>query len=110
MVGKGAPPGAPSSDTGPDVVPVVDKPIFLSKHAQVMVDERSIDPQWIEHVLRNPVFEEPDPRHLGAVRAYAPIAAFGNRVLRVVYYDSGTEIRVITLFFDRRATARSPIP
>jgi hypothetical protein len=89
---------------------VADKPIFLSKHAQDMADEREIDPQWIEHVLRNPAFEEPDPRRLRAVRAYAPIAAFGNRMLRVVYYDSGTEIRVITLFFDRRATARSRLP
>jgi uncharacterized protein DUF4258 len=89
---------------------VADKPIVLSKHAQDMVDERDIAPQCIEHVLQNPVFEEPDPRHLGAVRAYAPIAAFGNRILRIVYYDSGTEIRVITLFFDRRATARSRMP
>jgi hypothetical protein len=89
---------------------VADKPIVLSKHAQDMVDERDIDPQWIEHVVQNPVFEEPDPRHPGAVRAYAPIAAFGNRMLRIVYYDSGTKIRVITLFFDRRATARSRMP
>jgi hypothetical protein len=72
--------------------------------------ERDIDPLWIEHVLQNPVFEEADPRHPGAVRAYAPIAAFGNRMLRIVYYDSGTKIRVITLFFDRRATARSRMP
>ena len=86
------------------------KPIVFSKHAQDMVDERKFDRQWIEHVLRNPAFEEPDTRHPGAVRAYAPIAAFGNRMLRVVYYDTGTEIRVITLFFDRRATARSRIP
>lgn len=75
-----------------------------------MVREREIALQWIEYVLRNPVLEEPDPRHRGAVRAYVPIAAFGNRMLRVVYYDSETEIRVITLFFDRRATARSRIP
>jgi hypothetical protein len=70
---------------------VPDKPIVLSKHAQDMVDERKIDLQWIVDVLRNPVIEEPDPRHPGAVRAYARIAAFGNRMLRVVYYDSGTE-------------------
>ena len=89
---------------------MADKPIVLSKHAQDMVDERKIDPQWTEYVLRNPILEEPDPRHPGAIRAYAPIAAFGNRMLRVVYYDSGTEIRVITLFFDRRATARSRMP
>ena len=71
-----------------------------------MVDEREIALEWIERVLQSPVFEEADPRHLGAVRAYAPIAEFGNRMLRVVYYDTGREIRVITLFFDRRATAK----
>jgi hypothetical protein len=86
------------------------RPILLSKHAQDMVDEPGIAAEWIEHVPRNPVFEEPDPRHPGAIRAYAPIAAFGNRMLRVVYYRSETEIRVITLFFDRRATARSWLP
>ncbi len=64
---------------------MADKPIALSKHAKDMLDERKIDPYWIEHVLRCPVFEEPDTRHIGAVRAYAPIAAFGNRMLRVVY-------------------------
>ncbi|MGH7046537.1 MAG: DUF4258 domain-containing protein [Stellaceae bacterium] len=86
------------------------KPIVLSKHAQDMVDERKIDLRWIEYVLRSPTLEEPDPHHPGAVRAYAPIAAFGGRMLRVVSYDSGTVIRVIALFFDRRATARSRMP
>jgi hypothetical protein len=89
---------------------VADKPIVLSKHAQDMVDEREIPLDWIERVLRHPVLEEPDQRTPGAVRAYAPIAAFGNRMLQVVYYVSGSEIRVITLFFDRRATRRSRMP
>jgi hypothetical protein len=82
------------------------KPILLSKHAQDMVDEREIPLEWIEHVLQNRVFQEPDRQHPGAIRAYAPIAEFGNRMLRVVYYDTGAVIRVITLFFDRRATRR----
>jgi hypothetical protein len=88
------------------VAPLSGKPIVLSKHAHDMVDEREIPLAWIEHVLRNPVFEEPDRQHPGATRAYAPVAAFGNRMLRVVYYDTGSAIRVITLFFDRRATRR----
>jgi uncharacterized protein DUF4258 len=87
-----------------------DKPISFSKHAQDMIDEREIPLDWIEHVLANPVFEEPDTNHPGATRAYAPIAEFGNRMLRVVYYDTGVEVRVITLFFDRRATRRSRRP
>jgi len=89
---------------------VADKPIVLSKHAQDMVDEREIPRDWVERALRNPVFEEPDHRNPGAVRAYAPIAEFGNRMLRVVYYDDDSEIRVVTLFFDRRATRRSRMP
>ena len=45
-----------------------------------------------------------------ATRAFRRIAAFGNRVLRVVYYDAGTEYRIITVFFDRQASRRRPIP
>jgi hypothetical protein len=89
---------------------MADRPILLSKHAQDMIDERKIPLDWIERVLANPVFKEPDTNHLGATRAYAPIAEFANRMLRVVYYDSGVELRVITLFFDRRATRRRRVP
>ena len=85
---------------------MVSKPILLSKHAQDVLDEREIQMDWIEHVLQNPAFTEPDRHNPGAIRAYASIAAFGNRMLRVVYYDTGSVIRVITLFFDRRATRR----
>jgi hypothetical protein len=67
------------ANAGPGYWAVADEPIVLSLHAQDMVGERDIDPQWIEHVLQNPVFEEPDPRHPGAVRAYAPIAAIAGR-------------------------------
>ena len=82
------------------------KPFVLSKHAQDMIEEREIPPEWIEHVLQSRIFEEPDRQTPGAIRAYAPIEAFGNRMLRVVYYDTGPALRVITLFFDRRATRR----
>lgn len=82
----------------------------LSKHAQDMANEREIPLGWIERVLESPTFEEPDVEHAGATRAYAPIIEFGNRMLRVVYYDTGSAVRVITLFFDRRATRRSRRP
>jgi len=85
---------------------MVGKPLVLSKHAQEMIEEREISLEWIEHVLQSRIFEEPDRQTPGAIRAYAPIAAFGNRVLRVVYVETGSAIRVITLFFDRRATRR----
>jgi hypothetical protein len=71
-----------------------------------MIEEREIPLAWVEHVLQNRIFEEPDRQTPGAIRAYAPIAAFGNRVLRVVYVETGSAIRVVTLFFDRRAARR----
>lgn len=83
------------------------KPIVLSKHASDMLAEREIPLEWVERTLRAPIQEEPDRNHPGAIRAYAPIAEFGNRMLRVVYYDTGGALRVFTLFFDRRATRRS---
>jgi hypothetical protein len=86
------------------------KPLILTKHAQDMVNERETQLDWIQRVLDAPVFEEPDTTHMGATRAYAPIAEFGNRMLRVVYYDNQTTVRVITLHFDRRATRRSRRP
>jgi hypothetical protein len=85
---------------------VADKPIVLSRHAQRVVRERKLLEEWIAEVIRSPVFTEPDPNQPGAIRAFRRIAAFGNRMLRVVYYDAETEYRVITVFFDRRASGR----
>ncbi len=64
-------------------MPLPGKPVVLSTHAQDMADEREIPLVWVQHVLQNPVFKEPDRQHAGAIRVYAPIAAFGNRVLTV---------------------------
>jgi hypothetical protein len=89
---------------------VIDKPIVLSSHARHNAAERKIAEEWIAQAVRRPAFTEADPLHIGAVRAFAPIAAFGNRILRVVYYNAGIEYRVITLFFDRRASRRRQRP
>jgi len=70
---------------------MVGKLLMLSKHAQDMIEEREIPLEWIEHVLQSRIFEEPDRQTPGAIRAYAPIAAFGNRVLRVVYVEPGRQ-------------------
>jgi len=89
---------------------VADKPIVLSTHVQHSAAERKIAEEWIAQVVRNPVTRKPDPTRPGATRAFGPIAAFGNRMLRVVYYDVETEYQVVTVFFDRRATRRRRNP
>jgi len=85
------------------------KPIVLSRHARHVVGERKLAQEWIAETIHSPAFTEPDPTQPGAIRAFRRIAAFGNRVLRVVYYDAGTEYRVITVFFDRQASRRRQI-
>ena len=62
-----------------------------------MLAEREIPYEWVERVLSAPVLEDRTP---GATRAYAPIAEFGDRILRV-YHDAGSALRVFTLFVDR---------
>ena len=89
---------------------MTDKPIVLSRHPQHVVDERKLAEEWIAETIASPAFKEPDPTQPGAIRAFRRIAAFGNRVLRVVYYDAGSEYRIITVFFDRQASRRRPIP
>jgi Domain of unknown function (DUF4258) len=86
------------------------KPIVLSLHARHVVVERKLAEEWIAQVVQSPEFTEPDPTQPVAVRAFGRIAAIGNGTLRVVYYDTGTEYRVITVFFDRRAARRRRIP
>ena len=71
--------------------------------------ERKLAQEWIAETIHSPAFTEPDPTQPGAIRAFRRIAAFGNRVLRVVYYDAGTEYRVITVFFDRQASRRRQV-
>jgi hypothetical protein len=89
---------------------VTDKPIVFTRHAQRVVAERKLAAAWITEAIARPAFTEPDPAQPGAIRAYRRIAAFGNRVLRVVYYDARTEYRFVTVFFDRRTPRRRRIP
>ena len=88
---------------------MTDKLIVFSRHAQRVVDERKLAEEWIAEAIASPNFTEPDPTQPGAIRAFRRIAAFGDRMLRVVYYDTGTEYRIITVFFDRQASRRRPI-
>jgi hypothetical protein len=74
------------------------------------VDERKLAEAWVAEAIASPDFTEPDPTQPGAIRAFRWIAGFGNRVLRVVYYDAGTEYRIIAVFFDRQPSRRRPVP
>jgi hypothetical protein len=79
------------------------KPLFYTQHAQDAVDERQIDPAWIERTVRSPEWKAPDPRRVGVERRFSTIPEYGDRVLRVACYETVLEIRILTVFFDRDA-------
>ena len=83
-----------------------DKPIRFTAHALDVLIERGLLERWVTETLRRPVVTEADPMRAGVLWAFAPIAEFGNRILRVVYSEDTTGFRVITAFFDRRASRR----
>jgi hypothetical protein len=79
------------------------KPLFLTQHARDAVDERELQLEWIERTVRAPEWIIPDPYRPGVERMFRAIPEHGNRTLRVACYETGTEIRILTVFFDRNA-------
>ena len=79
------------------------KPLFLTAHAWDAVGERELDMDWLESTVRRPDWAVADPRRAGVERRFRRIPEFGDRVLRVACYETATEIRIMTVFFDRRA-------
>jgi hypothetical protein len=69
----------------------------------VAAAERAIDAAWIERTVLAPDWVSPDPSDPKVERRYRAIAEHGERVLRVACVETATEIRVLTVFFDRGA-------
>lgn len=53
--------------------------------------------------VENPDWVTEDPSTPGGERRYRAISDYGDRVLRVVCLENAGEIRMITVFFDRKA-------
>ncbi|HEY6631667.1 MAG TPA: DUF4258 domain-containing protein [Rhizobiaceae bacterium] len=79
------------------------KSLFFTQHARDAVDERGIDPAWIERAVRAPDWVVPDARRPGVELRFCIIPEYGNRVLRAACYETSLEIRILTVFFDRDA-------
>jgi hypothetical protein len=50
------------------------KPLFLTQHAWDAVEERKIDPAWIERAVRMPDWIVPDPHRQGVERRFRVIS------------------------------------
>jgi hypothetical protein len=75
----------------------------LSAHAQTVMAERAILPEWVKRVLANPERVESDRTDAQLRHALGRIPEHGNRVLRVVYNGLVEPVRVVTVYFDRAA-------
>ena len=73
----------------------------LSKHAEDVIREREIRPEWVAETMARPDATQPDPDDPELLHALRPIADFGYRVLRVIFNQTKTPPHVVTVFFDR---------
>lgn len=80
----------------------VNKPLTFTQHAHDAIEERELEMDWIERTTRQPSWSRPDPRP-GIERRFRAVPEFGGRILRVACLETADEIRIISVFFDRRA-------
>jgi len=82
------------------------KPVALTAHARVRLRDRGIDPKWIEETVLDPEWTEVDAKDPSVERRFRAIPQFGGRVLRVACVETNSNIRVISVMFDRNARRR----
>jgi hypothetical protein len=81
----------------------VTKPIVLTDHAKVVLDERSLELAWVERTAREPEWTEPEPGDPMLERRFRAVPERDGRILRVVCGEDDATIVIVTAFIDRRA-------
>ena len=79
------------------------KQLVLTAHAQVRLQERRLDPKWVESTARTPDWTEPEPGDDALERRFRAIPQGDGRILRVVCTETDTTIKVIIAMLDRDA-------
>lgn len=76
----------------------------LTQHARDALAKRQILEAWVDMAMRSPVWIEADDVDPLLEHRLAPIAEFGNRILRVIVNPQTEPWRIVTAYFDRRRT------
>jgi uncharacterized DUF497 family protein len=79
------------------------KRLTLTAHARIRMRDRQLSEAWVELTVRQPDWIEPDPHDEAVERRFRAINEFGGRILRVACVETQTNIRVISVMFDRNA-------
>ena len=75
----------------------------LTQHAADALEKRQIASEWLERVLSEPEWTEPDSIDGDLQHRLGRVPDFENRVLRVIVNFKVTPPRVVTAYFDRRS-------
>ncbi len=79
------------------------KSIRYTLHAETVLTERNLVKAWVERTVNEPEWRISDSRGDSAERRFRAIPERQGRVLRVICVETATEIRIISVFLDRRA-------
>lgn len=79
------------------------KPLRYSKHALTVLAERELSHEWVARTIREPEWTRPEPGSPYVERRFRSLPERDGRVLRVVVVETEYEIRIVTVFLDRRA-------
>jgi hypothetical protein len=74
----------------------------LTEHARYQMQDRAIQPKWVESTLSAPQRQLPLADSHGNTHYLKQIPDFGDRWLRVIVNPTVEPQRVVTVFFDRR--------
>jgi hypothetical protein len=76
--------------------------IILSQHLAAELGEKKLTVAYVEAAVLAPDWTRPG-RWTGSTEAFKAIPEFGNRIVRVAHRTRGTDIFVITAYWDRGA-------
>ena len=79
---------------------------IYTRHAEIVMENRGINPEWVEITIETPQQRYPDPSDPSLERFYRSIPEGNDRVLRVVVNTSVAPWRVVSVFFDRSMKGR----
>ncbi|MBO6901097.1 MAG: DUF4258 domain-containing protein [Rhizobiaceae bacterium] len=79
------------------------KPVRFTAHAETVLRERRLEREWIERAAQSPEWTESDRANPEAERRFRAVPERDGRILRVVCVETGSEIRIISAFLDRKA-------
>jgi hypothetical protein len=79
------------------------KPLVLTHHVHMRMAKRQLPVAWVERTIRHPDWAEPEPLAPSVECRFRAIPEFDGPILRIACVETASDIRIITVTFDRDA-------